>query len=289
MIRRISALALLILLATNVYAGNDAPADKVVTVSAYYTRGKATVINHYMSDQEYKGPISGFGVEFASMYKRSKSLSWDLTAKYLGAGYSPGAPDSYIGNPAKTSFYAMQVYDVNYGTYYNWNPAKNLVLKAGGSFNVSGGLMNGAPDHVNNAMDLDLQTQFKASVGLKYGLYFKKFGLSLQADLAVPFVGMAVSSSTYESSLDSMVKGEILPGTIRPFCFTSFHNLQGFDTKAELDLIFRKVTIFYAFESYKRTWYLHEIHNTRNYSMSRIGLKLDLAAHNRLNSSSRYY
>lgn len=289
MIRRISTLALLILLATNVYAGNDAPAEKVVTASAYYTRGKATIINHYLSDQQYKGPISGFGVEFGSMYKRSENLSWDLTGKYLGAGYSAGSHDSCIGNPAQTSFIEMQAYEVNYGTYYNWNPVKNLLFKAGGSVNVMGGLMTGVPDHVNNGMDFDLQTQLRAGVGVKYGCYFNKFGVSLQADFSVPFIGMAISSSIYESSADSIVGGEILPGTIQPFCFTSFHNFQSYDTKAELDFLFRKFTLFYAYERSMRSWYLNGLQNTRNYSLNRIGLKLDLVFRNRLDSSNRYF
>lgn len=289
MIKRISVLALLMVFTTNVFAENEVPKEKVVTSSVYLNRGNIVMACQYLNDQEYSGPVSGAGLEFGAMYKRSKNLSWDIDLTYLGSSYSPTAPNVCVGNPARTSFYVLKTLDVDYGTYYNWNPVKNLLFKAGGTFNVLGGLINAVPEHVNNAMEFDIQTQLKASVGVKYGWYFEKFGLSLQADVSVPFIGMALSSSLYESSIDSLVGGELLGGTMNPFFFTSFHNLKGFNTEIGLDLIFKKTTLFYVIEYNNRSWYLNGLQNYRNYTLSRLGFKLDLVSRNRVNSGNRYF
>lgn len=289
MIKRLSVLALLMLLSANVFAQNEAPKEKVVTASVFFIGGDAVLASQYMSDQEYSGPVLGGGAEFGAMYKRSKNLSWDLDFTYLGSSYSPTSENVCVANPARTSFCSFSSYDIDYGTYYNWNPVKNLHFKAGGTFNVLGGMMAFVPDHVNNSIEFDLQTQLKASVGVKYGYYFKKVGLSLQADIAVPFMGVAISSSAYESSVDSILGGEILGGTMVPVCFTSFHNLNGFNSEIELDLIFKKLTLFYTLDFNYRSWYLKGLQNHRNYNLNRIGLKVDLVSRNRLNSDNRYF
>lgn len=264
--------------------------EKVVTAAASFYLGDATIVNQYLSDQEYKGPIIGAAAEFGAMYKRSEKLSWDLDVTYLGSSYSADGLGVNISNPAGTSAYTMTRINLDYGTYYNWNPIKNLSIKAGGSFDLLGGLMNGVPNHINNSLDFDFQTQLKAGIGIRYGLYIKnKVGIFLQANIESPFMGFALSSNKYESSTDAIIEDEILPGSIKPFCFTSFHNLNGFNADIELELILKKTTLFYAMEWNQRCWYLHDLQNVRKFSMTRIGLKVDLVARNRINSNNRFF
>ena len=289
MIKRFSVFALLMFLAVNLSAQNEAPKGKVITVSAYAMTGNAVIANQYLSDQEHAGPVSGAGVEFGAMYKRSKNLSWDFDFTYTSASDAGSKPQYSVSNAAGTSAFTMSAFDLDYGTYYNWNPVKNLYFKAGGTFNILGALMMGVPNYINNSIDIDFQTQLKASAGVKYGYNFKKIGLSLQADFSIPFVGIALGGTQYEASVDSILEGEILGGTIQPFCFTSFHNLQSFNTEIELDVIFKKITLFYVKEYNYRSWHLYDVQNYRNYSLSRIGIKLDLASLSRLNSSNRYF
>lgn len=289
MIRCFSVVALIMLFATNVFAQNEASKEKVVTASAYFAVGDAAIANQYLSDQEYKGPVVGGGVEFGAMYKKNRNLTWDLDITYLGSSYTPIAEEIAIGNPARTSFYVLNSVDVDYGTYYNWNPVGNLYFKAGGAFNLLGGIINAVPQHINNSLDIDAQAQLKATLGVKYAMYFNKFGLSLQADITAPFLGLALSSSQYEAAIDSIIGGEILGGTTTPVYFTSLQNLKSLNSEIELDLIFKKATIFYTFEFSNRSWNLSGLQNYRNYSLNRIGLKVDLVSRNRLNSSNRYF
>lgn len=263
--------------------------EKVVTAAASLYTGDATIVNHYLSDQEYKGPVVGAAVEFGAMYRRSQKVSWDLDLTYLGSSYSD-VMDGNVSNPAGTSAYSMNRINADYGTYFNWNPVKNLSIKAGGSFDFLFGLMNGVPNHINNSLDFDFQTQFKAGIGVRYGWNIKnKVSIFLQANIETPFMGLALSSSKYESSADAIIKDEILPGSITPVCFTSFHNLNGFNADIEVELILRKTTIFYAMEWNQRCWYLHDVQNVRKFAMTRFGLKVDLVARNRVNSNNRFF
>jgi hypothetical protein len=151
--------------------------------------------------------------------------------------------------------------------------------------------MSGAPDHINNMMDFDLQTQLKACAGIKYEYFFNKFGLSAQAEFAAPFMGVALSSTPYESSVDYLVSedSDVLVGTGSPFCFTSFHNLKGFNADIEIDVVFKKFTLFYSHNYNYRTWNLRGVSNYRNYALGRLGIKLELVSINLLKTGNKSF
>lgn len=285
-IKGLSLIAVLILLFANGSVVTAKTGDeKVVTASLSLYTGSSTIFAQYLGDQEYTGSILGVAAEFGSMYKRSENLSWDIDLTYLGLASGV----FQASNPAETSAYGTNRINADYGTYYNWNPVKNLYIKAGGSFDVLFANILAGPDHVNNMLETDLQTQLKAGAGIKYGWNFKKTGIFLQANLEVPFMGIALSGTQYESSLDALIKGEILAGTINPFCFTSFHNLTGFNADIEAEFVLKKTTIFMTYEMNHRAWKLYDLNNTRKYNMIRLGLRVDLAAHNRVKSGNRYF
>lgn len=298
-IRHLSIFAVLMLLfANNSFAETNAKKEKkarkeanekVVTAAVSLYLGDAVIVDHYLGDQEYSGPVLGVATEFGAMYKRGKNISWDLDLTYLGSSYSPGSPSANISNPAGTSAYVINRFNADYGTFYNWNPVKNLYIKAGGSFDVLLAMLNGVPDHVNNSIEFDFQTQFKAGAGIKYGWNFKKIGIFLQANVEAPFMGFALGGTKFESSADAIVGGELLPGSIQPFCFTSFHNLTGINADIEAELIIKKTTIFAAYEWNHRAWNLFDVQNTRRFNMTRIGLKVDLVARNRVTSGNRFF
>ena len=290
MTKELSVFAVLILLfASNAYAGNETEREKVVSSKWSIVNGKAKVANHYLSDQEHIGQLMGMSMDFGSFYKKSENISWDFNLTYILSPYRAKVDEVSLGNPARTSFIALHNIRADYGTYYNWNPADNFYIKAGGCLDLFTGINIGKPNHVNNLFDLDFQTQLKAAVGVRYGWNFRKFGLYLQGDLAIPFIGGAMSSSPYQGSIDSIFGGEILPGTTNIFCFTSFHNLTGFNTEFELDFVFNKTTLFLSSEYINRWWNLCGIQNYRKYSLSKIGLMVDLVARPRHNLNNRYF
>lgn len=295
---KLSFIAIAMLLITNnAFAADkvkrerkEATTEKVVTAGISLYSGNATIVNHYLDDYEYSGPTMGVAAEFGAMYKRSEKLSWDLDLTYLGSSFSLEHPENNISNPAGTSGYNITRGNIDYGTFYNWNPVKNLSIKAGGSLDLLMGMTTGVPNHINNAADFDFQTQLKASVGIRYGWYIKnKVGIFLQANVETPFIGFTLAGSKYESSTDAVFEDEILPGSLQPFCFTSMHNLTGFNADVEAELILKKTTIFFAMEWNHRCWNLYDVQNVRNFNMSRIGLKIDIAARNRVNTNNRFF
>lgn len=290
MIKQLSVIALLSLMfAFNAYAGEEQQKEKVVTGKWSFVMGNAKVANHYLSDQEYKGTVVGLSMDFGSFYKKSDKLSWDVDVTYFLAPYIDVLEISTLANPSKTSYYALHSLRADYGTYYNWNPVKNLNIKAGGKFDILGGFTMAKPNHVNNIMDLDFQAQLKAAAGIRYGWNFKKWGIFLQADVAVPFMGLALGGNTYQNSFDGIGNSELLPGSIKICHLTSFHNLTGFNAEFELDFVFGKTTLFLSSEYNNRWWHFNGIQNYRLYNLSKIGLMVDLVARNRHNSNNRYF
>lgn len=280
---------LMMMCSASAFADNDVQKEKMVTAKFSFLTGSATVADHYLSDQEYNGTVMGLSMDFGSFYKKSENLSWDLDITYFLSPYSSSLTDFSLANPAKTAFYSLHSFRADYGTYYNWNPVKNLYIKAGGSFDLLAGMIMGKPNQINNIIDLDFQTQFKAAAGVRYGWNFKKFDLFLQADVAVPFLGTALSSSPYSASLDNFLGSQILPGKTSVYHLTSFHNMKGFNLSYGVDFVFRKTTWFISTEINNRWWNLTGVQNYRLYNMRRIGVLVDLVAHPRRNSDNRYF
>ena len=280
---------LMLMSMTDSLAENREVKEKVVTTKFSFVSGSAKIADHYLNDQEHAGEVLGLSMEFGSFYKKSKNISWDFDMTYIMSPYSSLAQEISISNPSKTSFYALHNVRAEYGTYYNWNLLDNLNIKAGGSIDMLTGMIMGKPDYVNNLIDFDFQLQLKAAAGIRYGWNFKKFGLFLQGDIAVPLMGTALGGSVYQGVTDGMVGSEILPATINMLHFTSFHNLTGFNTELELDIVFGNTTLFITTEYYNRWWNLHDVQNYRKFNLSRIGLMVDLVARNRHNSANRFF
>ena len=279
----------MLLFATSSFAENDQPKEKIVTARWSLVSGDATVTDHYLSKQEYNGTTIGISMEFGSFYKKSENVSWDLDITGITSPYIEVVQLGTLSNPAKTSYYASHRVNADYGTYYNWNPVKNLNIKAGGCFDLLMGFTAGKPNHVNNSMDIDLQTQLKAAAGIRYGWDFKKWGLYLQAGVAVPFMGIATGGNEFSGALNELISSEILPGKQGAFHFTSFHNLSGCNTDLEIDFVFKKTTLFLKSEYHGRWWHFNGIQNYRIYSLSKIGLMVDLVARERHGSNRRFF
>ena len=75
------------LLTFSAFAENDLQREKIVTTKWSLISGTGKVVNHYLSNQEYKGQLMGLGMEFGSFYKRSENLSWDLDLSYIMSPY----------------------------------------------------------------------------------------------------------------------------------------------------------------------------------------------------------
>lgn len=274
---------MLLALSFSALAQQTESTEKIVTSKWSLLVGSASIADHYFTNQEYSGPMMGLSVEFGSFYKKNKNLSWELDMTYIGLG-SPS-------NPAGTG--TLKVYDgaIEYKTSYNWNPVKNLHLRAGGSFDLNLGA-NFDPNGINNVLELLFQPQIKAVAGIRYGWNFKKMNLNLYADLGLPVMGFATVGSKYEGNfviINNFLPQGLLKPSISHLHFTSFHNLQGYNLDLGLDLEFKHLTFSMSIDTNNKWWNAYDSQAYKNYTFLNLGFSVDLVSRSRLTSNNRYF
>ena len=274
---------MLLALSFSALAQQTESTEKIVTSKWSLLVGSASIADHYFTNQEYSGPMMGLSVEFGSFYKKNKNLSWELDMTYIGLG-SPS-------NPAGTG--TLKVYDgaFEYKTSYNWNPVKNLHLRAGGSFDLNLGA-NFDPNGINNVLELLFQPQIKAVAGIRYGWNFKKMNLNLYADLGLPVMGFATVGSKYEGNfviINNFIPYGMLKPAISHVHFTSFHNLQGYNLDLGLDLEFKHLTFSMSVDTNNKWWNAYDSQAYKNYTFFNLGFSVDLVSRSRLTSNNRYF
>ena len=281
--KRVFLISLLMALSFSALAQQTEPAEKIVTSKWSLLFGSVSMADHYFTNQEYSGPMMGLSVEFGSFYKKNKNLSWELDMTYIGFG-SPS-------NPAGTG--TLKVYDgaFEYKTSYNWNPVKNLHLRAGGSFDLNLGA-NFDPNGINNVLELLFQPQIKAVAGIRYGWNFKKMNLNLYADFGLPIMGLATVGSKYEGNfviINNFLPQGMLKPAISHLHFTSFHNLQGYNLDLGLDLEFKHLTFSMSIDTNNKWWNAYDSQVYKNYTFLNLGFSVDLVSRSRLTSNNRYF
>ena len=281
--KKLLSILMLLALSFSALAQQTESTEKIVTSKLSLLVGSASIADHYFTNQEYSGPMMGLSVEFGSFYKKHKNLSWELDMTYIGLG-SPS-------NPAGTG--TLKVYDgaIEYKTSYNWNPVKNLHLRAGGSFDLNLGA-NFDPNGINNVLELLFQPQIKAVAGIRYGWNFKKMNLNLYADLGIPVMGFATVGSKYEGNfviINNFLPQGLLKPAISHLHFTSFHNLQGYNLDLGLDLEFKHLTFSMSIDTNNKWWNAYDSQAYKNYTFLNLGFSVDLVSRSRLTSNNRYF
>lgn len=281
--KKLLSILMLLALSFSALAQQTESTEKIVTSKWSLLIGSASIADHYFTNQEYSGPMMGLSVEFGSFYKKNKNLSWELDMTYIGLG-SPS-------NPAGTG--TLKVYDgaIEYKTSYNWNPVKNLHLRAGGSFDLNLGA-NFDPNGINNVLELLFQPQIKAVAGIRYGWNFKKMNLNLYADLGLPVMGFATVGSKYEGNfviINNFLPQGLLKPAISHLHFTSFHNLQGYNLDLGLDLEFKHLTFSMSIDTNNKWWNAYDSQAYKNYTFLNLGFSVDLVSRSRLTSNNRYF
>jgi hypothetical protein len=294
-------LFLLLLLAASVtYAsanGTDmavpeqaAPSAKALTETKPVTSkwslisGGASYTSHFLNSQQYVGSIMGIEASHGRFYRKSDCVSWKLTL-----GHTRNILGTALLNAAQTSHIKTQSYEVDYAVFYNWIIKDRLQLRLGGSFNVFGGLILGDANAVNNAITVDLQTQFYAQAQIRYGWDFKKWGLDLYANLSTPFMGMMAVDNRYEGFVESMIDSDLNVKGFNHIKFSSFHNLQGLNFELGIDFAFRSLSLSLAYEAKNRCWNAYELQSYRKFSLIKLGVSVNLFAQKNRKASNRQF
>lgn len=249
--------------------------------------GSAQFANHYISNQEYSGIISGVKMEFGRMYRRSENLSWELDLSYASA--SEGFMNSNLLNPAKTNGISATVFDISYATHYNWLLGNNWLLKVGGALNLYADANIQIANSMNNALSAQAATQLYASAGICYKAEFDKWDLKIYYNLSLPFAGMVFADTRYEGALGSMVEQSVSKRSENHFRATTLHNFQGVNSEVGLDFVTRKVTITLAYEDSNRWWTATDVQNYRKVSMIKLGFGVNLFQAQFDKHSTRYF
>lgn len=285
--KKILILSLLMVFSFNAFAQHCRNEEKIVTTRLSLLTGSAAIADHYFSNQQYLGSVLGASVSFGSFYTKVDNLSWNLSASYLGAdGKKASAPT----NAAGSSSLGVYDFEIDYGTAYNWNPAKNLYLRAGGKFNINAGAFY-APKSINNVLEFIMQPQLQAAAGIKYGWDINKVKLSLFADFDMPFMGFALVGSKYEGTKEvaSILPNGLNKPTLNHFKFTSFHNLQGFDLNVGLDVQFRNFSLLGSIQSNCKWWNAYGVQCYKRYVLFNLGIAVDLVSRPRSATNNRYF
>ena len=281
--KKLFVILMLTALSLCAFAQQTESTEKIVTSKFSLLIGSSSVADHYFTNQEYSGSMMGLSLKFGSFYKKNSNLSWEYDMTYIGFG-SPT-------NPAGTG--SLNVYDASfeYKTSYNWNPAKNLHLRAGGSFDLNMGVLMD-PDGINNVLQILGQPQIKAVAGIKYGWNFKKMNLNLYADLGLPIMGFATVGSKYEGTfvmINNILPWGMLDPALSHIHFTSLHNLQGYNLDLGLDLEFKHLTFSMSVDTRNKWWNAYDSQSYKKYTFFNMGFSVDLVSRSRLSSNNRYF
>ena len=261
---------------------------KPVTSKWSIISGDAEIANHYLSNQEYTGEVVGLEAKHDRFYTKSDRLSWQLTLTHLRRMHRELFGGG-LHNPAETSHISLQSYEADYAVYYNWLFFDGLQLRLGGSFNVNGGFIFGADNAVNNILSIDFQTQLLAGAQVRYGWDFRKFGLDIYSNISTPFVGFMGADSRFETLMDSAVDGSFRVKEDKHLLFSAPHNLQGMNFEMGVDFALRNLTLTYSIESRNRWWHAYGLQNYRKYTLTKIGISVNLFAQQKYKSSDRHF
>lgn len=275
--------------------GTDACTDKPlserkpVTSKWSLVSGGAAFSNHFLSNQEYIGAIKGIEAMHGRYFLKSDNLSWKLTMTHLRNMAKLGGG---LKNPAKTVSMSVQTYEANYAVFYNWKFGKDdrLQVRAGGSFNIYGGLNRSGSHSVNNVISMDLQTQIFGAAQVRYGWDFEKWGLDLYANLSTPLFGLIFGNARYESFIEGFIPSNLNLKAYKHTKFSSLHNMKGASFEMGIDFALRKnVCLSLAYATNSRYWHMNGLQDYRTNSVFKIGVSVDLISISRRAATNRQF
>lgn len=249
--------------------------------------GGSKYANHWLSPQEYSAPIKGFEAIHGRHFVKSKNLSWQLTLTHLRN--KKNILSDGMSNPANTAYISTQNYEVDYAVFYNWVFYDRLQVRLGGSFNLYGGFTKCDESAINNVMSLDFQTQLYAACQIRYGWDFKKFGLDLYANVATPFIGMALVDSRYQSAIEAIAPVKLKAKGDSHLKFSSLHNLQGLNLEIGIGFALRKLTLSASYEINNRWWCMNQLQNYRKNGLLKLGISVKLFSQQNYKTGSRQF
>lgn len=215
---------LLIISALSLNAQNDGDQQYALTTSAFTVGlGSAKILDPYLSPFEYSG-VQARIQNSARRFFNPENDKLSYTHKAFldgGIAYHPSQNNS------------MMFFNTNYsyGVNYHFRPKDNLMLLAGGNWDINVGGKYLARN-VNNPFSLDLYTNLNATAELQYLFKLWKQDFSLQYGAQSPFLGcmfVPMQGITYYELF-------VLNNLGTAFHFSSLHNRRAISHYLNLDI-----------------------------------------------------
>lgn len=214
----------------NVSAQNSPEKKYLLTTNSNWVAlSSIELLDPYLSDINY----SGLGLKYNHINRRFvnlKNLNLSQQSQFnLTTGIAL--------NPANTS--AMLYFGSNYGygMHYHFRPVENLVLLAGGIWDIDFGIKE-ISRNVNNPVNVDLSTNLNLSGVAVYKIQLPKRDLMLKWAVQSPVLGcMFVPGAGY--SYYEMFELGNLDNT---FHFSSIHNKRGLNQTFTVEVPFKYST-----------------------------------------------
>ena len=269
--------------------------EKVVTGTiSNKSPASVKVLDEYISSQLYSGSnvFSGLNVKLGSFYRKHDNLSWDVYyTSYQRSESLDEASDNHLMNPAGSQRLRYSSWSFGYGTYYHWNFGEKLLIKAGGVCDFYGGYKESLPDGVNNHVNLEGQIMLKANAAIKYGWDFKKWGLDLRANVALPLFGVITADHPSEPAMSVLIMNDhsVMQPAVNHIFLGSYHNYMSLDYELGVDFVFKPFTLQFAYGSTNKWWNVYDVQNIRQINYFTMGFAFDIVARNKFKSSNKNF
>lgn len=226
--------------------------------------GNIRLADSYLSPLAYNGTVVGWEAQHERYYKKHVgTLSWrnrnSLTlATTLNLAYS--ASISYLAG------------SISYGTFYHFEPLKNLRVRAGGYVDLAPGVKYNSRNS-NNIASVDASATLYGEIGVRYHLPISsQLAILLGGEVSTPMLGLMfvpeMGSNYYE-----MWKLKDFDNTIH---FSTFHNRYGVSGKLYADLQFSGFSLRLAYMPEVEYWSANYLHFSRYTSFFSLGTVVDL-------------
>ena len=235
----------------------------LTTTATSVGAGFITLLDPYLSPYEYKGfemRIENKSRRFFNPDNDKLSYSHRMYLE-LGKGNHPSGKNS------------MLFFNTNYmyGLNYHMRPVENLMILAGGSWDIDlGGKYLGR--NVNNPFSLDFFSDLNATAEIQYELDLKNRSIRIQYGAVCPVAGFMFVPMQNVSYYELFV----LDNTKNAFHFSSVHNKRAWYQYLNLDIPFKSNTLRLSLQHDYQKYSANEVIYRKNAISLSVGAVMHL-------------
>ena len=198
--------------------------------------GFNSVVDTYLSNQQYQGFTYGFDAQHYGTYRNTDKVLWSAYDRWR---FAP-----MLINASYSATIMYGAVNLGYSTHYRWALGGGFDVMLGGVVDIHGAVKY-QTRNVNNVAAGDVELQLHASAAAKWTHSWQRFALDVSYEVFTPIIGTffmpEMGQSYYELYLT-------LPHGLNDVVhFSSFHNRVGARGQLAVDFNFKGFAFFVAF------------------------------------------